>query len=162
VQAQSVSHKAANSITTREADPGTSATQTQPEREYHATHTSLSHSYCSIGRWHARRAGAGRGLHQRRHCRLAGHAVGHGVLGAAGGCFAGRTIANRSARQKQLEQQNLQNGSQGYAPNGGQPPDSYNSGASQSQGYGTSSQGRGYNPRTIQQGSSYAPGTTQN
>ncbi len=45
---------------------------------------------------------------------LAGHVVGHGVLGAAGGCFAGRGIANRSARQKQLEQQNLQNGNQGY------------------------------------------------
>ena len=93
---------------------------------------------------------------------LAGHAVGHGVLGAAGGCVAGRTIANRSARQKQLDQQNMQTGSQGYAPNGGQAPDSYSSGASQSQGYGTNSQGRGYDPRTVQQGSNYAPGTTRN
>lgn len=73
---------------------------------------------------------------------LAGHVVGHGVLGAAGGCFAGRSIANRSARQKQLEQQNLQNGNQGYTP-----------GSSQSQGYGA---------RTSQQDQSYGQGAPQN
>ncbi len=45
----------------------------------------------------------------------AGRVVRHGVLGAAGEYFAGRSIANRSARRKQREQQNLQTENQGYA-----------------------------------------------
>ncbi len=93
---------------------------------------------------------------------LAGHVVGHGVLGAAGGCFAGRTIANRSARQKQLEQQSLQNGSQGYTANGAQAPSGYNPGPSQNQGYAPGAQGQGYGQRTIQQGPSYTQGVPQN
>ena len=56
----------------------------------------------------------------------------------------------------------MQNGSQSYTPNGGQAPGSYNSGTLQNRGYGTGSQGQGYNSRMIQQGSSYAPGATQN
>lgn len=79
---------------------------------------------------------------------LAGHAVGHGVIGAAGGCFAGRTIANRSARQKQLQQQNGQNGDQGYSSTGAQTPGSYNSGVPQNQGYGAGPQGQTYSPGT--------------
>jgi len=42
----------------------------------------------------------------------AGRVVRHGVLGAAGEYFAGRSMANRSARRKQ---QNLQTENQGYA-----------------------------------------------
>jgi len=83
---------------------------------------------------------------------LAGHMVGHGVLGAAGGCFAGRGIANRSARQKQLEQQNLQNGNQGYTSGGAPSPGSYNPSPSQGQGYTSGPQGQGYGARATQQG----------
>jgi hypothetical protein len=93
---------------------------------------------------------------------LAGHAVGHGVLGAAGECFAGRTIANRSPRQKQLDQLNMQNGSQGYSSGGGQAPSACNQSSSQNQGYVPGPQGQGYNPRAVQQGPSYAPGVSQN
>ncbi len=94
---------------------------------------------------------------------LAGHVVGHGVLGAAGGCFAGRSIANRSARQKELGQQNLQNGNQGYTSGGGvQAPSSYSPGSSQNQSYAPSPQGQGYGARTIQQGQSYGQGVPQN
>jgi len=93
---------------------------------------------------------------------LAGHVVGHGVLGAAGGCFAGRGIANRSARQKQLEQQNLQNGNQGYTSGAVPAPGSYNPGLSQSQGYASGPQGQGYGARTTQPGPNYGQGVPQN
>ncbi len=93
---------------------------------------------------------------------LAGHVVGHGVLGAAGGCFAGRGIANRSARQKQLEQQNLQNGNQGYTSGGVPAPGGYNPGPSQGQSYAPGPQNQGYGARTTQQGPSYGQGVPQN
>ena len=83
---------------------------------------------------------------------LAGHVVGHGVLGAAGGCFAGRSIASRSARQKQLEQQNLRDGNQGYISGAAPAPGSYNPGSSQGQSYTSGPQGQGYGTRAIQQG----------
>ncbi len=83
---------------------------------------------------------------------LAGHVVGHGVLGAAGGCFAGRSLADRSARQKQLGQQNLQDGSQGYTSGGAPAPGGYNSGFSQGQSYTSGRQDQGYGARATQQG----------
>lgn len=81
---------------------------------------------------------------------LAGHVAGHGVLGAAGGCFAGRSIANRSARQKQLAQQNLQDGNQGYTSGAAPAPGGYNPGSPRSHTSGP--QGQGYGARGIQQG----------
>ncbi len=40
---------------------------------------------------------------------VAGHYAGHhGLLGAAGGCVAGRHLANQAARKKQLEENNRQ------------------------------------------------------
>ncbi len=93
---------------------------------------------------------------------LAGHVVGHGVLGAAGGCFAGRGIANRSARQKRLEQQNLQNGNQDYTSGAVRAPGSYGPGASQSQGYAPGSPGQAYGGRTTQQSPSFTQGVPQN
>ena len=90
---------------------------------------------------------------------LAGHVVGHGVLGAAGGCFAGRGIANRAARQRQAEQQNMQNGNQGYTSGAVRAPGGYGSGSSQNQGYAPSSQDQGYGTR---QGPSYRQGVPQN
>ncbi len=90
---------------------------------------------------------------------LAGHVVGHGVLGAAGGCFAGRGIASRSARQKLLEQQNLQNANAGYTPGGVPALGGYNPGSSQGQGYVA---GQGYGARTTQQGPNYGQGVPQN
>ncbi|MCJ2026950.1 hypothetical protein [Methylobacterium sp. J-067] len=33
---------------------------------------------------------------------IAGHYAGHGVLGALGGCAAGRALANRQARNRQV------------------------------------------------------------
>ncbi len=93
---------------------------------------------------------------------LAGHVVGHGVLGAAGGCFAGRSIANRSARQKQLEQQNLQNGNQGYTSGAAPAPGGYNPGSSRSQSYTSGPQGQGYSARTTQQSPGHTQGVPQN
>lgn len=46
---------------------------------------------------------------------LAGHAVHHGILGAAGGCIAGRHIANSHARREQ-QMQDQQSGYQGQQP----------------------------------------------
>lgn len=82
---------------------------------------------------------------------LAGHAVGHGFLGAAGGCVAGRSLANRSARQQTL--QNQQNG-QGHHTSPDQPssyaPSTQQgySGPATTQGYPPARQGQGYTPRT--------------
>lgn len=93
---------------------------------------------------------------------LAGHVVGHGVLGAAGGCFAGRGIANRSARQKQLEQQNLQNGNAGYTSGAVRAPNGYTPGSSQNQGYVSGSPSQPYGARTTQQSPGYTQGAPQN
>lgn len=93
---------------------------------------------------------------------LAGHVVGHGVLGAAGGCVAGRGIANRSARQKQLQQQNMQNGNQDYTSGAGRAPGGYNPGPSQNQGYVSGSPSQAYGARTIQQSPGYTQGVPQN
>ncbi|MET0366970.1 MAG: hypothetical protein ABW058_02290 [Methylobacterium sp.] len=35
---------------------------------------------------------------------IAGHYAGHGVLGAVGGCAAGRALANRQARNREVAQ----------------------------------------------------------
>ena len=41
---------------------------------------------------------------------IAGHYAGHGVLGAVGGCAAGRALANRQARNRQVVQPSTGNG----------------------------------------------------
>lgn len=84
------------------------------------------------------------------------------MLGAAGGCFAGRGIANRAARQKQLEQQSLQNGNQGYTSGTVRAPGGYSPGSSQNQGYVSGSPSQAYGARTTQQSPGYTQGVPQN
>jgi outer membrane lipoprotein SlyB len=49
---------------------------------------------------------------------LAGHMAGHGILGALGGCIAGRAWHNHTVRQQDLQnQQNYVQRRQQYDPN---------------------------------------------